>query len=305
MIGKRHLLLIALAFMIPTAHAGDGVSLKPDTVLVKRGEVAITYADFLALLAEVPEKHRESLASDPQRIQQILEAIARRRLLAREARQNGLAAEPVVAARLRAAEEDVLASAQLNWVAEHTDSADYLQLAREYYLTNKEEFKTEPSVDVCHVLIKTDARSASEAESLAADILEMARNGQDFTALAQKYSEDPSVDENNGCFGDVKRGEMVKPFEEAAFGLTENEALAGPVKSRFGYHVIQLQEFHPAEVKDFEQVRASLVERMRSRHLDRVKAEYTGQLLRKHPPETDSDVMAALRDRYVVQPGSE
>lgn len=75
----------------------------------------------------------------------------------------------------------------------------------------------------------------------AEDILRRARAGEDFTKLADEFTEDPGGKGHGGDLGWFGRGAMVKPFEEAAFALKPGE-LSGIVESQFGFHVIKLEE---------------------------------------------------------------
>jgi len=69
--------------------------------------------------------------------------------------------------------------------------------------------------------------------------LEKALAGQDFTALARRWSEEPGADRTGGDLGFFHHGDMVKPFSDKVFSMKPGE-IAGPVKTQFGYHVIKL-----------------------------------------------------------------
>lgn len=80
-----------------------------------------------------------------------------------------------------------------------------------------------------HILVET----RREAD----DILRQLYEGADFGELARTYSMCPTKD-NYGFLGEVRQNEMVKPFEDAAFGLPAG-AISNPVKTQFGYHIIK------------------------------------------------------------------
>ncbi|MCJ8314087.1 MAG: peptidylprolyl isomerase [Saccharospirillaceae bacterium] len=84
---------------------------------------------------------------------------------------------------------------------------------------------------VRHILVKT----AKEAEQLKKQL----NQGQDFSKLAKKHSLCPTGKKAGGDLGVVKPGQMVKAFDKAVFKGKELE-LQGPVKTQFGYHVIQV-----------------------------------------------------------------
>lgn len=81
-----------------------------------------------------------------------------------------------------------------------------------------------------HILVK------KHGEALA--VLERLRGGEKFGVLAREVSIDSGSARRNGNLGYFSRGKMVKPFEEAAFGLAVGD-VSGPVKSEYGYHVIK------------------------------------------------------------------
>ena len=72
----------------------------------------------------------------------------------------------------------------------------------------------------------------------AIEVIQMLKSGEDFANLAQKFSIGPSA-KRGGNLGEFGRGQMVKPFESAAFKLNKGEYTLEPVKTQFGYHVIK------------------------------------------------------------------
>ena len=71
----------------------------------------------------------------------------------------------------------------------------------------------------------------------AGDLLKKLESGESFETLAEKFSQCPSS-RQGGDLGEFGRGQMVPPFEEAAFALEVGE-VSGPVRTAFGYHLIQ------------------------------------------------------------------
>jgi parvulin-like peptidyl-prolyl isomerase len=79
---------------------------------------------------------------------------------------------------------------------------------------------------------------------VAEELLKRARAGEDFAKLAKEFSEDPGSRENGGEYK-FSRGQMVAPFETAAFALATNQ-VSDIVTTQFGYHIIKLSEKIPA-----------------------------------------------------------
>ena len=86
----------------------------------------------------------------------------------------------------------------------------------------------------------------SAKKTLAAEVLSKAKAGEDFAALANKYSEDPgnngaNGEKNGGLYKDVRKGTMVAPFENAALSLQPGAVYPDLVESDFGFHIIKLE----------------------------------------------------------------
>jgi len=84
---------------------------------------------------------------------------------------------------------------------------------------------------------------------LVADIMERAKAGEDFSSLANEYTQDPSNQEKGGDLGWFGKGQMVKPFEEAAFKAKKG-SIIGPIESRFGSHIINVRDKRTEKGKD-------------------------------------------------------
>jgi len=94
-------------------------------------------------------------------------------------------------------------------------------------------------VRASHILVRTDDKSEAEARRLVAELLSRSA-GEDFAQLARQYSQCPSAP-SGGDLGYFRRGDMVKPFEEAAFGQ-EVGVVGGPIATQFGLHLLKVTE---------------------------------------------------------------
>jgi len=131
----------------------------------------------------------------------------------------------------------------------------------DYYELSQERFKEPKKIKARHILFKlsSDASESEEAgtKEKALAILERAREGEDFSELARKYSQGPTASEG-GDLGYFKRGKMVKSFEELAFSLKRGE-LGGPVRTEFGWHIIKVDDIKDATVKTLPEARDQIV----------------------------------------------
>ncbi len=143
---------------------------------------------------------------------------------------------------------------------------------RKRYEQEKARFMTGEQRLASHILITVpadaDAATQKAAEQKAIALAKQAQQpGADFAALAKANSQDPGSRDTGGDLGWVDRGVMVKPFDDALFSMQAAE-IRGPVKTDFGYHVLQLREIKPGQGKSFEEVRDELA---------REEAESTGE----------------------------
>ena len=84
-------------------------------------------------------------------------------------------------------------------------------------------------------------RTKDEAKKLAADVLSKAKKGQDFAGLAKQYSDEPGAKDRAGNLGKFGKGQMVKPFSDAAFALKPGQ-VSDIVETDFGFHIIKRTE---------------------------------------------------------------
>lgn len=120
-----------------------------------------------------------------------------------------------------------------------TDTKVTKELIDEAYARSQKE------IGASHILILVDENAAPadtlKAYNKALDIRKKAVAGEDFGKLAEQFSEDPSAKENKGDLGYFSVFRMVYPFESAAFKTAKGE-ISKPVRTRFGYHVIKVND---------------------------------------------------------------
>ena len=136
----------------------------------------------------------------------------------------------------------------------------------DFYNTHKDDrFTEEKQVQARHILFSiadsaSDERRA-DTRSTAQMILERARAGEDFTALAKEYSQDTGTASNGGDLGFFGRGRMVKPFEEAAFGMDVGQ-VSDLVETTFGFHIIKVEAIQPEHIRPLEEVADTVTEEL-------------------------------------------
>ena len=121
---------------------------------------------------------------------------------------------------------------------------------QKYYEDNSQLFKSEETASAKHILVDT----IEQMQEVKAEI----DNGMSFEEAAQKHSKCPSAAQG-GSLGSFTRGRMVPEFEKAAFELEIGE-ISEPVKTQFGYHLIQLDEKNSEEVNSLEESKHTIME---------------------------------------------
>ena len=147
-----------------------------------------------------------------------------------------------------------------------------------YYELHQDDYLQPKKVRARHILFKLPQKAGDSrvqaVEKRAKEVLALARKGDDFADLARKYSEDTSAS-NGGDLGYFSRSDMVKPFADAAFSLEEGE-LGDLVRSRFGFHIIKVENIQEGLVSPLAEVKESVIQSVkkeRARELAQERAE--------------------------------
>ena len=120
-------------------------------------------------------------------------------------------------------------------------------------------YQQDKTASVRHILLLTEGKTPQEKVEIRKkmeDILARAKKGEDFAALAKQYSEDPGSKANGGLYENFGRGQMVKPFEEAAFSVPVGQ-VSDIVETKYGYHILLVVD-RKKETRPLEEVRSEL-----------------------------------------------
>ena len=244
----------------PKADAGKGDAkvepgkkVDPGKVVLAVGDEKITAGDVEALISDLSPQQRQIIRSPGGR-RMLADEIIKMKLLSQEAHKRGLDKAPKVKRQLELVRDQVLANA----VA--TD------VQRQHYEQNKDKFA---KVHARHILVRTAGSRAplrqgqkelsdAEAKAKAQDLKKQIAAGADFAELAKKESDDTVSGAQGGDLGEFGHGQMVPEFDQAVFSLKPGE-VSDPVKTQFGYHLIQVQD-----VLGFESAQRDVAAQMES-----------------------------------------
>jgi len=129
---------------------------------------------------------------------------------------------------------------------------------RRAYDANADRYVQPESRSVRHVLVSVDegaGETAVEAARVkATELVGRARSGADFSALAETHSDDAGSARRGGDLGVIQSGTMPSSFEEAAASLLEGQ-ISDPIRTRYGFHVIQVTRLNEATLESYAEVR--------------------------------------------------
>jgi len=194
------------------------------------------------------------------------------------ARENDRASIAFVRVLPREMEKEIFVSDQD--VKDFLATEDGKKRVADQYEAQEWKYKTPKRVRAQHILVKVD-ENAPEAEVKKAEEKILAAKkeidgGADFGEVARRVSEDETTREKGGDLGLFGPGSMVKPFEDAAMALEVGQ-VSEPVRTRFGFHLIKVNEIQPPSEKKLEEVQDEIAREIlakdRSREAARHRAE--------------------------------
>ncbi|MBI5577425.1 MAG: peptidyl-prolyl cis-trans isomerase [Deltaproteobacteria bacterium] len=246
----RKLSVVLLVGTIPFLWACSGIEKgKTDRILATVNGQPITEATLEEEAKSLPPYVRPILET-PQGRAQFLESLITRDLLMQEALRRGFDRKEEVRERLNMARRSILLEALLKDVTEKAPGLSDDAL-RKFYEANVDSFRVGDRVRVSHVLFKDRA----QAEAMA----RQSRSGTPFEELMKQASKEGGV---TADLGFIERGKFDKTFEAAAFAAPTG-SVAGPVRTSYGYHLIQVGEKKPAGLQPFEEVKGQIAADLR------------------------------------------
>ena len=187
----------------------------------------------------------------------ILDQLTMQMVIAEEAVKKGLDKTPDVAEKLELVKQSILANAYVqdyiknNPVTEEAMKAEYERIKATITGT---EYKAR------HILVEKEA----EAKDI---IAKLKKDAGAFAKLAKEKSKDPGSGAQGGDLGWFDISRMVPEFGAAVSKLEKGAITQEPVKTQFGYHVIQLEDSKPVEAPPFEEVKPSLSQQLQQQNL--------------------------------------
>lgn len=131
---------------------------------------------------------------------------------------------------------------------------------RRRYEAARQRYLTPEARNASHILIERGPeRDEAAARALAEDLHERVQAGESFEELAAEYSDDPGSNEQGGDLGWIEPDDMIAGFEDALYAIDAPGDVTEPVQTRFGWHIIRLDEIRPPEGMSFEEARSEIL----------------------------------------------
>ena len=241
---------VAAIALLGLVSAGSAMAqANADPVLAKVNGQIIHLSDLKAATEPLPPQARQMPPQQlyPMLLDQLVDAQA---LLA-EAKKTGLDKDPDVQHLMQMAQDRALESALLNKAIRPQVSEEAIKARYDQDYAGK---PGESEVHARHILVPDEAT--------AKKIIVELKKGGDFAALSKQYSKDPGAAQQGGDLGFFKKTDMVPEFANTAFALKDKEVSAVPVKTQFGWHVIETLEHRTSQPPTLEQVHDELRQQM-------------------------------------------
>jgi peptidyl-prolyl cis-trans isomerase C len=232
-----------------------------DKVVITAGDMKLTALEFNQIINSLPEQYRAAARGPGRR--EFGQNLMRVMLLAQEGKDRKLDQSSEYKTQAQFQAENLLAQRTFNQLAENikVDDAE----VRAYYDAHLKDYE---QVRARHILIRaagspspaepgkkelTDAEALAKAQEIRKKLTE----GADFAQLAQAESDDAGSKARGGDLNFFKHGQMVPPFEQAAFSMKIGD-ISEPIKTQFGYHIIKVEGR-----KSFEDFKPEIERRVR------------------------------------------
>ncbi len=260
----KTLAFMTAAFATATFAAAP-IRLPANTPLISDAKVVVDSTDFEGNLLRIPENKRDEMRMSHERVATIVDNMFIARSLAARARDLGLDKDPAVQKRLQQVQDGVLADLYVQRVEKEVATGDLEQRARELYKVDQAKYVTKEEVYVQHILVNLAGRTRDTALERARKAADEAKAGEDFIAVATRYSDDPDKRNNGGDLGFNSPTTFVEPVRKAIATMKTKGEIAGPVESEFGFHVLRFVERKPAQPVPYQTVAKRIIEAERER----------------------------------------
>jgi peptidyl-prolyl cis-trans isomerase C len=265
--------------LVPGAPATRVIAAEDDPVVARLDGEQIRMSEVIESARTLPPQYQSQITElFPALVDRFIDL----RLLSKAGRAQGLASDSEVKQRLAQLEDQVIREAYLKNQLAKAVTDDKVRARYEDFLA---ENPSQPEVRARHILLET--------EEAAREVVEGLDGGRDFAELAKEASTGPSAGQG-GDLGYFTRDQMIPEFSEAAFALKPGEYTEDPVKTKFGWHVIKVEDKRMKQPPAFEEVEADLREQVSQAEVKKLLKDL----------RSDAKIERFPVDPEAVQPGT-
>ena len=254
---KKTFIIIKLLFVLSfnSAFAQD-----PNKVIAAQvNDHIISAKDVLMALEKLPSKIKEQPL--PSLYPNIVNELINQHLIAQQAYKENLDKNKKVLSEINKSKEQIMAKYWLNsYLSQQLDKKNL----KNFYNNYLKSFKSSKEYNASHILVK------EEKEAL--NIIKKLNNKASFSDLAKEFSVGPSG-KTGGKLGWFSSGQMVKEFEKATFILNKGQITKEPVKTKFGFHIIKLNDVRISQPKNFTEIEPEIINMIKKKSLVNLEKE--------------------------------
>ena len=254
---KKTFIIIKLLFILSfnSAFAQD-----PNKVIAAQvNDHIISAKDVLMALEKLPSKIKEQPL--PSLYPNIVNELINQHLIAQQAYKENLDKNKKVVSEINKSKEQIMAKYWLNsYLSQQLDKKNL----KNFYNNYLKSFKSSKEYNASHILVK------EEKEAL--NIIKKLNNKALFSDLAKEFSVGPSG-KTGGKLGWFSSGQMVKEFEKATFILNKGQITKEPVKTKFGFHIIKLNDVRISQPKNFTEIEPEIINMIKKKSLVNLEKE--------------------------------
>lgn len=253
---------------------------KEDKVMARLGNRIIRESDFetFANLALQPQQ-RMQMEMIPAAKEQFRKSFMDYLVREAKARKEGLDKNEDIQKKMKMMEAQVLNMELIQRDGQELQKKVVVDDAaiKDYYDKHADEFKTKATFNARHILISVKEGDKEKSEEAAkakiAKVQEALKAGKKLEELSKEYSDDPGSKDKGGLYENISYGSFVPAFEDAVKNQ-EIGKVGEPVKSNYGYHIIQVEKRVEAEQKPFDKVKDQAKQKAQNQKQEEVYQAY-------------------------------
>lgn len=235
---------IILTLSITAASAKD----LNNIVAAKVNDHIISAQDVLNVINTLPQNIKKKPL--PEIYPRVVNELINQYLITKQAYNEKLDLDQKVINLVKKSQDKILAKYWLNNYIKNETKEEKIKTFYNNYLKSFQKYK---EANASHILVKNNEEARA--------IIKKINNKSKFSELAKTHSTGPSG-KNGGNLGWFGPGQMVKEFEQATFSLEKGEISQEPVKTKFGFHIIKLNDIRDAKPKKLDEIKKNIIDKI-------------------------------------------